>query len=76
MNLDGILWRTRLSNWENDIAGFAGGILDCSGIRVSNLSQPTGADQPHQNNQQSAKDTALGADCTAREPGGARGTGI
>jgi len=56
----------RLSLINLLITGFAVGSLDCIRIGVSNLSQPSGADQPDHNNQHSAKYTALGTDCTAR----------
>ena len=46
----------------------AAGILDWGELGIFDLSQPTCADQPHHNNQQSAEQTAFRTDSTAGQP--------
>jgi len=46
----------------------AAGTLDWGGLGIFDLPQPTRANQPHHNNQQSAERAALRTDRTSRQP--------
>lgn len=54
----------------------AAGIVDRGGLGIFYLSQPTSADHPHHNHQQSAEETAFRTDSAAGQPSRARRTRI